>query len=109
MQIELAILNRVYAPTSFRWVKVASTSQGYVTFDANNLETVAAELGRTAFPNFYVAVLYVQELRLDPPKGGISTMPNNRCGGVRLSDRPVAADGLIVLAEGRQPETLAHE
>jgi hypothetical protein len=109
MQLELAILNRVYAPTAFRFVKTASASEEYRRFDPKLLERAARELAPSELPSFYVPVLYVEDLSMEPPKGGISTMPNNRCGGIRISDRPAPVDGLIVLGEGRQPETLAHE
>jgi hypothetical protein len=109
MQVEIDILNRVYAPTTFRWAKIASASHAYSSFDPKLMTTAARELAESAFPSFYVAVLYVEDLSIEPPKGGMSTMPNEHCGGVRLSDRSVPPDGLIVLPEARQPETLAHE
>jgi hypothetical protein len=109
MQQELEILNRVYTPTTFHWAKTASTDDAYVHFDPKQMTQAAAALARSAYPSFYVAVLYVRDMLIDPPKGGMSTMPNARCGGTRLTDRPVPADGLIVLTEARQPETLAHE
>ena len=109
MQQELEILNRVYTPTTFRWAKTASASDGYVHFDPKQMTDAAASLARTAYPSFYIAVLYVKDMAISPPKGGMSTMPNSRCGGVRLTDRPSPADGLIVLTDARQPETLAHE
>src|SRR5262249_44112908 len=108
-QLELDILNRVYAPTTFVWAKTTSTSDTYVHFDPRQIRTAARALARSEYPSFYVAVLYVEDLLMDPPKGGMSTMPNDRCGGVRLTDRAVPADGLIILPEARQPETLAHE
>jgi Pregnancy-associated plasma protein-A len=56
-----------------------------------------------------VAVLYAETLSVDPPKAGVSTLPNSRCGGIRISDQPSPPSGLIVVTEARQPETLAHE
>ena len=109
MQLELDILNRVYAPTTFRWAKMVSASDAYVHFDPRQITAAASALARDELPSFYVAVLYVEDLAMTPPKGGMSTMPNERCGGVRLNDRVVPADGLIVLTEERMPETLAHE
>jgi hypothetical protein len=109
MQQELDILNRVYAPTTFRWAKTGTASDTYVHFDPRQMTAAAAELARSQFPSFYVPVLYVKDMLIAPPKGGMSTMPNARCGGTRLTDHPVPADGLIVLTEARQPETLAHE
>jgi hypothetical protein len=109
MQDELAIVNRVYAPTTFQWAQRARAPATYARFDPKYLSQAAATLARSAMPSFYIPVMYVADLAMDPPKGGISTLPNARCGGVRLVDHPVPADGIIVLPESRQPETLAHE
>ena len=124
MSDELTILNRVFAPTRFRWAKTREAPAKYRTFDTRNVESAAKTLaqseskfrpGQTAAAGgdepleFYVAVLFAEKLKLDPPKSGISTLPNARCGGVRVSDTPSPVSGLIVLTEARQPETLAHE
>ncbi|HEX2676939.1 MAG TPA: M43 family zinc metalloprotease [Polyangiales bacterium] len=109
MQSELAILNRIYSPLRFRWIATRSAPEAYRVFRPQDLETAAKAMSGSGYPAFYVPVLYVEDLVMEPPKAGLSTFPNNRCGGVRLSDRPAPADGLIVLSEGRQPETLAHE
>lgn len=128
MADELAILNRVFAPVSFRWAKRVTVSGSYRVFDTNGMEAVAMQLGQSesryylakrgapppaagdqAGLDFYVPVLYSERLKLDPPKSGISTLPNARCGGVRLSDSPSPVSGVIVLSEARQPETLTHE
>ncbi len=130
MQNELTILNRVYRPRVFKWARTVEVPDKYRVFDPAQLEATASQLGQvesqaylshvaasqpnTPMPDssglgFYIPVLYVEELKLEPPKGGISTLPNERCGGVRISDAPGLPSGLVVLAEGRQPETLAHE
>ena len=130
MADELNILNRVYAPQTFRWAQTLSVPGNLRVFDPNALEAVAEQLAQrrsryylASHPSppsaasevepggydFYVAVLYTERLRIDPPKTGLSTLPNARCGSVRLSDAPSPVSGLIVLSEARQPETLAHE
>jgi hypothetical protein len=128
MENELQILNRVYAPIQFRWALTREIRTSYRSFDPRNMEAAASELAQSqsrfyqqrhppllaASPeaanfDFYVAVLYTEKLEMDPPKSGISTLPNARCGGVRVSDVPSPVSGLIVLSEARQPETLAHE
>jgi hypothetical protein len=125
MQNELEILNRVYAPTKFRWARVKKALGNYRKFDSKDLEQAASNLSQsesrflpgrddalsddTRGLDFYIPVLYTEELKMRPPKSGLSTLPNARCGGVRLSDLPSPVSGLIVLSESRQPETLAHE
>jgi hypothetical protein len=128
MEQELAILNRVYAPRSFRWVRTREVSASYRNFSPKQLESAATLLAQLESKNylarnppasstaadgggldFYIPVLYTEKLSLEPPKGGLSTLPNARCGGVRVSDLPSPVAGLIVLPEVRQPETLAHE
>jgi hypothetical protein len=122
MQQDLAILNQVLAPNRFRWARVRKAPASHRKFDPKNLEVAAASLSQSessflpapaaseeAPLPFYVPVLYTEELKLQPPKSGLSTLPNARCGGVRISDIPSPVSGLIVLAESRQPETLAHE
>jgi hypothetical protein len=125
MQDELAILNRVFSPTRFRWARTREAPAKYRSFEPKNMELAAstfaqseskyrtgqkaAAAGDEAPLDFYVAVLFAEKLKLDPPKSGISTLPNARCGGVRVSDTPSPVSGLIVLTEARQPETLAHE
>lgn len=127
MQDELAILNRVYAPTRFHWARVRKAAAQYRKFDPKDLESAASHLSQSesrflpgradAISNdpdsrgldFYIPVLYTEELKMRPPKSGMSTLPNGHCGGVRLSDLPSPISGLIVLSEARQPETLAHE
>jgi hypothetical protein len=130
MQDELAILNRVYEPMRFQWAKTLPTAGRYRNFDPREMEDAAvvfsqleakAYIARTraadpsAAPrgddgfDFYVAVLFSEKLRIEPPKSGISTLPNATCGGVRVSDQPSPPHGLIVLTEARAPETLTHE
>lgn len=129
MADELSILNHVFTPVSFRWAKPVPVSSSYRAFDPDDLEALAAQLGQSesrlyqakhgaplraageapASFDFYIPVLYTGRLKLDPPKSGISTLPNARCGGVRLSDAPSPVSGLIVISEARQPETLTHE
>ncbi|HET8935745.1 MAG TPA: hypothetical protein VFN67_19995, partial [Polyangiales bacterium] len=127
MQEDLAILNRVFAPTKFQWARTRKAQANYRKFDPKEMEVAASHLsqsesaylpGRTVTSSddadsrgldFYIPILYTEELKMRPPKSGISTLPNARCGGVRLSDQPSPISGLIVLGQSRQPETLAHE
>jgi hypothetical protein len=126
MQEDLAIMNRVFAPTRFRWERTREAPLTYKSFDPALMEEAATNLSQqesayrpgrvdvsddpaTRGLNFYIPVLYTEELKMRPPKAGMSTLPNAHCGGVRLSDRPSPVSGLIVVSEARQPETLAHE
>jgi hypothetical protein len=125
---ELAILNRMYAPIQFRWAFTREAVAQYRAFDTQFMEAAARDLGQrlskmhranpgaSLTPNsdeaglgFYIPVLYTEKLDMAPPKAGVSTLPNARCGGVRVSDAPSPVSGLIVVTEARQPETLAHE
>jgi len=124
MTEELAILNRVFAPTRFRWARTREAPARYRVFEPRHMEQAASALGQSesryqapgkaassgepGLP-FYVPVLFAEKLKVDPPKSGMSTLPNARCGGVRVSDAPSPVSGLIVLTEARQPETLTHE
>ena len=127
MQQDLDILNRVLSPNKFRWARVREVQASYRKFDPDDIEAAASylsqreslyfkdraptldELADQSGLNFYIPVLYTEELKMRPPKAGLSTLPNARCGGVRLTDQPSPISGLIVLSEARQPETLAHE
>ncbi|MEY4577663.1 MAG: hypothetical protein RL701_2366, partial [Pseudomonadota bacterium] len=129
MARELAIMNQIFSPTHFRWANTQDAPSDYRSFDPKDLETAANQLGQRlgrtyiakhpalvtaagdnpAGLDFYVPVLFAEKLELVPPKSGISTLPNARCGGVRVSDLPSPVSGLIVLTEARAPETLAHE
>jgi hypothetical protein len=127
MQNELEILNQVFAPTKFRWDRVRKASASYRNFDPKDMEAAASNLGQaeSSFApdrasgvadnlagrglDFYIPVLFSEALKMRPAKSAISTLPNARCGGVRLTDVPSPVSGLIVLSETRQPETLAHE
>jgi hypothetical protein len=113
MQIELAIVNRIYQPRVFEWARPVDTRAPLTVFPKGETLAVARELTadlRTQLgPAFAIPVLFVEKLDMEPPKSGISTLPNNRCGGVRVEDAPAPAYGLIVLADSRMPETLAHE
>jgi hypothetical protein len=109
MQVELSILNRVYAPTVFQWARTTRTDAAGAWFASELLTPVARKLARGEIDGFYVPVLFVARLTGQPPKAGRSTLPNGRCGGVRVSDAASPTEGLIVLAEARHPDTLAHE
>jgi hypothetical protein len=108
MQEELAIVNRVFHPMTFAWRRVVPTAEARPFFHPNMFRELAPALS-SAEPAFYIPVLYAESIQTSPPKAGMSTLPNSRCGGVRVSDAPAAAEGLIVVSEVRQPETLAHE
>lgn len=113
MRRELEILNEIYQPRQFRWHEAIVGPAKLVRFPARELDRVAASINAQVSAAlkgaFFVPVLFVESLDLEPPKGGISTLPNNSCGGVRVSDRASPPYGLIVLADERMPETLAHE
>jgi Pregnancy-associated plasma protein-A len=108
MQQDLAHLSRIYAPTRFVWQQVSRAAAELRSVGPRKIDEAAVVLAQ-ALPGFYVPVLYAEELVTSPPKAGIATLPNNRCGGVRMTDRPSRPDGVIVLTDKRQPETLAHE
>lgn len=125
MQQDLEVLNAMFAPTKFQWVRQRPAPASYREFDPKQLGAAASLLsqsessfarpelrmasGDEAGLEFYVPVLYAQTIKMRPPKAGLSTLPNASCGGVRVSDSPSPVSGLIVLAPSRQPETLAHE
>jgi hypothetical protein len=108
MEQELAIANRVFHPLTFTWRRTAATAAARPYFHPNMFRELAQALSK-AEPTFYIPVLYAESIQTSPPKAGMSTLPNSRCGGVRVSDAPSSAEGLIVVSEVRQPETLAHE
>jgi hypothetical protein len=132
MRDELTILNRVFAPLLFEWAKTVEVTASYRVFDPKEIERAALQLSQveskafaarlhaTTTPppaanggseglGFYIPVLFAEKLRLEPPKAGISTLPNARCGGIRVSDEPSPPHGLVVLSEVRSRETLTHE
>jgi len=131
MQRELNILNQVYAPMRFYWSRLSGVSEEYGSFEPGQLPQAAGQLSvaesRSAVTrsaetdsassaraqgqglDFYIPVLLTQRIESMPTKVGLSTLPNARCGGVRVSDAPSIASGLIVLSEERAPETLTHE
>jgi hypothetical protein len=122
MQRELEIVNRVFEPMLFEWNRIVRTPFASARFHPDMFHALAGELSRAessavgeATPAgseglpFYIPVLFVETIATEPPKAGMSTLPNNRCGGVRISDGAAAAHGLVVVSEARQPETLAHE
>jgi len=124
MQRELNVLNQIYAPMRFFWSRLRSVSEQYGAFEPEQLVQAADQLSvaesRSSMTrsgsraqgeglDFYIPVLLTQKIETTPPKVGLSTLPNASCGGVRVSDEPSIASGLIVLAEERAPETLTHE
>jgi hypothetical protein len=124
MAAELEIANRVFAPQQFVWAKQETVSGDYRVVDPDRLEVPARVLSQQessvvqqrqhpgdpaqGLP-FYIAVLFVERVRGEPPKAALSTLPNATCGGVRISDAPSAPWGLIVLADQRTPQSLSHE
>lgn len=130
MQRELAIVNRVFDPLVFTWAEVVevdaalrslqpdalgAAARRFAQFESLTLRkgwSAAAERTSAtddAALDFYIPVLFVETITSQPPMVGVSTLPNSRCGGVRISDRPAPPDGLVVVSERRRPETLAHE
>jgi hypothetical protein len=124
---ELEIVNRVFAPLRFVWARTVEVPAAYRVIDPERLEVPARTLSQqesrvvlartrssTPAPEesglaFYIPVLFSEQLLSDPPKAGLSTLPNATCGGVRISDDPSPPHGLIVLSDARMPETLSHE
>jgi hypothetical protein len=119
----------VFHPLVFQWVKTVAFSTP-AQFDPASfpqlshalsiaesrfaLEALRARLGLTGPVlepglDFYIPVLFVASIQTEPPSSGQSTLPNSSCGGVRIVDHPAPPDGLVVVSETRQPETLAHE
>ncbi len=122
LQRELEIVNRIFEPMVFEWNRIVRTPLARAQFHPDMFHALSGELSRAeAHPSgqaaavgttgldFYIPVLFVEAIATQPPKAGMSTLPNNHCGGVRISDAPAAAHGLVVVSETRQPETLAHE
>jgi hypothetical protein len=123
MSRELNVLNQIFSPMRFQWARTRTVTEQYRSFAPEQLAQAAQELsvvesrshalreessGQSGL-DFYVPVLLTQEIHSTPPKAGLSTLPNARCGGVRVSDEPSIVSGLIVLSEDRAPETLTHE
>jgi hypothetical protein len=109
MRVELSILNRVFAPMVFQWAKTVQTEAPREWLLSDFTTPVARKLARGELDGFYIPILFVSRLATQPPKGGWSTLPNNHCGGERVSDAPSPPEGLIVVSEARQLDTLAHE
>jgi hypothetical protein len=77
-------------------------------------ETELATLARAAHlrgrqAGFYVPLVFTERITSEGgvPKAGLSTLPNGTCGGMQLGTGP--AHGIIAVAKGRSPTTLAHE
>jgi len=128
MASDLEIANRVFAPITFAWAKQVTVPAEMRALDPDRLDSVArllsqsessfvqqrlrggapAEPAKSELP-FYIAVLFTERLRAEPPKAGVSTLPNATCGGVRISDSLSPPYGVVVLADERTPQTLSHE
>ncbi len=125
---ELAIANETFAPLRFAWARTVPVAASYREVDPDRLTRVAAQLSQQESASvsararsrevgadaraglaFYVPILFTERFRVEPPKSGLSTLPNNTCGGVRLSDSPSPPYGLVVLADERTRQTLSHE
>ena len=130
MREELEIVNRVYRPMTFEWKRTVTVERSLASFDPAQIDRVARELSqressfykdklRAVSPaqamaeeqglSFYIPVLYTESIVGRPPKSGLATLPNSRCGGVRLRDDPSPVSGLVVVGETRTQQTLAHE
>ena len=63
-----------------------------------------------ALPGFYIPMVFTDRVLLGgTPKLGVATLPNGRCGGLRLDTRAQLPVGAIALAKARAPTTAAHE
>jgi len=130
LERELATVNRIFKPLSFRWVKTVPAAAVPTQIAPESLDELARALSTAesrfhrdllraqhAVPtdalerglDFYIPVLFVEAIASVPPTAGQASLPNSTCGGVRISDRPAPPTGLIVVSEERQPDTLAHE
>jgi hypothetical protein len=123
MASELEIANGAFAPLRFAWAKQVQVPAEMKSIDPDRLDAVARvisqsessfALARThadpaAGLPFYIPVLFAEKIREEPPKAGISTLPNATCGGVRLTDTPSPPYGAVVVADQRTPQTLSHE
>lgn len=129
MAADLEIANRAFAPIQFAWAKQVEVPGELRAVDPDRLDTLARLLSQSESsyvrartqPNaaqddpaqaglpFYVAVLFAERIRAEPPKAAISTLPNATCGGVRISDTPSPAYGVVVLSDQRTPQSLSHE
>jgi hypothetical protein len=128
MAAELEIANTAFAPLKFAWAKHVTVPGDFRSVDFDRIDAIARVLSQqessvvakrargaassdpasSGLP-FYVAVLYAERIRAEPPKAGVSTLPNATCGGVRISDAPSPPYGVIVLADQRTPQSLSHE
>jgi hypothetical protein len=125
MAADLEIANSVFAPQQFVWAKQQAVPSELRVIDPERMEGPARLLsqqessvvqqrlhpGEAPQPGlpFYIAVLFTERIREEPPKAALSTLPNATCGGVRISDAPSPPWGLIVLADRRTPQSLSHE
>jgi Pregnancy-associated plasma protein-A len=125
MERELDTLNRALSPLRFAWARTVQVPENLAEVNPDRLMRISAQLSQQestaaaararaaadapAGLPFYIPVLFAERLRIEPPKSGLSTLPNAACGGVRVSDAPSPPYGLIVLANERTPETLTHE
>jgi hypothetical protein len=115
LERELAVLNRIYAPLSFAWVKTVlapvATQVGPELLDelARMLSRSESRFRSSGGLDFYIPVLFVEAITSQPPTTGQGSLPNSTCGGVRISDRPAPPYGLVIVSEERMPDTLAHE
>lgn len=128
MAAELQIVNGAFAPLTFAWAKRVPVPAELRSIDPDRLDAIArvlsqqessvvmqrlhgagpADSEQAGLP-FYIAVLFTERIRAEPPKAGVSTLPNATCGGVRISDAPSPPYGVVVLADERTPQTLSHE
>lgn len=128
MAAELEIANAAFAPLEFAWAKQVAVPGELRAIDPDRLDAVARVLSQqessvalqrlrgatTSDPAqaglpFYIAVLFTERIRAEPPKAGVSTLPNATCGGVRISDTLSPPYGVVVLADQRTPQSLSHE
>jgi hypothetical protein len=129
MATELQHVNDAFAPLRFAWAKQVTVPAEMRVVDPERLDPIARLLAQqessivlqrarggaaTSDPAeqglpFYIPVLFTERIRAEPPKAGVSTLPNAMCGGVRISDSPSPPYGVVVLADHRTPQTLSHE
>jgi hypothetical protein len=81
-----------------------------VSLDESELATLAhAAHLRGGQAGFYVPLVFTERITSEGgvPKAGLATLPNGTCGGMQLGTGP--AHGVIAVAKGRSPTTVAHE
>jgi hypothetical protein len=113
---EVARLNEIFtsmgetAPT-FELAELAFVDDGaLLSASTDELSRLAVDPRvHPAHPEFYLPLVFTDALEAEGgvPRAGASTLPNGTCGGVHWGRSPEV--GVILVAKGRAPTTVAHE